>query len=178
MNNPIWLTEDDRGKATMLGTEHRTPSFPVRYPFITAMISGGIIGALLEWRVTVPALWPISATLFALAFMTLWLRNGSQLRNYDRLHNIEKLITAPAKARDSFYVPSLRDDPKEDPQERIGDAERDDVIRQLAMHFSAGRLALDEHDERTSTALKAKTHQDLKVLLHRLPVIDDKGELI
>ena len=40
---------------------------------------------------------------------------------------------------------------------RIGDAERDAAAAQLREHFVAGRLTLDELDERLGAAFMAKT---------------------
>jgi hypothetical protein len=52
---------------------------------------------------------------------------------------------------------------------RVGDAERDDALRLLAEHLSAGRLTLAEHDERSSRILAAKTWGDLIAEFSDLP---------
>lgn len=55
------------------------------------------------------------------------------------------------------------------PNKRIGDAERDAAVASLQQHHAAGRLSLDEFDERMTAALSAKTGSDLAVLFKDLP---------
>ncbi|HZC27219.1 MAG TPA: DUF1707 domain-containing protein [Actinopolymorphaceae bacterium] len=52
---------------------------------------------------------------------------------------------------------------------RIGDAERDDALRKLGEHLAAGRLDMEEHDERSSKIISARTQRDIKVLFADLP---------
>ena len=56
-----------------------------------------------------------------------------------------------------------------DPSLRVGDAERGRVIDQLADHHAAGRLTLDEFEERMSSAWVARTGAELEVLVRDLP---------
>ena len=56
-----------------------------------------------------------------------------------------------------------------DPSLRVGDAERGRVIDQLADHHAAGRLTLDEFEERMSSAWAARTGAELEVLVRDLP---------
>ena len=55
------------------------------------------------------------------------------------------------------------------PRVRIGDAERDLVIDQLADHHAAGRLTLPEFEDRMAAASTARTGADLAVLTADLP---------
>jgi Domain of unknown function (DUF1707)/2TM domain len=56
-----------------------------------------------------------------------------------------------------------------DPGLRVGDAERGQVIDQLADHHAAGRLTLGEFEERMASAWTAQTGADLEVLVRDLP---------
>ena len=52
---------------------------------------------------------------------------------------------------------------------RVSDAERDQAVSELGEHFQAGRLTLEEFDERSDLALHAKTGNDLVALFTDLP---------
>ena len=52
---------------------------------------------------------------------------------------------------------------------RIGDAEREAAVTALGEHYAAGRLTLEEYDERTSRAYAARTLADLWPLFRDLP---------
>ncbi|MEQ7125574.1 DUF1707 domain-containing protein [Actinopolymorpha sp. B11F2] len=52
---------------------------------------------------------------------------------------------------------------------RIGDAERDDALRMLAEHLAAGRLDIDEHSERSSQIISARTRGEIRKLFVDLP---------
>src|SRR5688572_15711594 len=56
-----------------------------------------------------------------------------------------------------------------DPRLRVGDAERSQVIDQLADHHAAGRLALPEFEDRMASAWTAQTGADLERLVRDLP---------
>lgn len=57
-----------------------------------------------------------------------------------------------------------------DPQNyRIGDAERDDAIGLLTDHHSAGRLSVDEFNDRMTKAFECRTMADLHALFRDLP---------
>jgi hypothetical protein len=56
-----------------------------------------------------------------------------------------------------------------DPELRVGDAERGQVIDQLADHHAAGRLTLGEFEERMSSAWTARTGAELAALVRDLP---------
>ena len=49
-------------------------------------------------------------------------------------------------------------------QLRVSDADRDQVTEVLHTAYAEGRISLDEHAERTSAALAARTFDDLTVL--------------
>jgi Domain of unknown function (DUF1707)/2TM domain len=57
-----------------------------------------------------------------------------------------------------------------DPRLRVGDSERGQVVDQLADHHAAGRLTLEEFEERMASAWTARTGADLEVLVRDLPV--------
>lgn len=57
----------------------------------------------------------------------------------------------------------------ERPEVRIGTAEREEAVRLLGEHFSAGRLTLDEFDQRVTLATTARTRGDLVPLFTDLP---------
>lgn len=57
---------------------------------------------------------------------------------------------------------------------RIGDKERDEAIAQLREHHGDGRLDVEEFDERMSSALQARTLDDLAALFDDLPPIKDQ----
>jgi Domain of unknown function (DUF1707)/2TM domain len=56
-----------------------------------------------------------------------------------------------------------------DPRLRVGDAERGQVIDQLADHHAAGRLTLPEFEERMASAWTARTGAELEALVRDLP---------
>jgi hypothetical protein len=56
-----------------------------------------------------------------------------------------------------------------DQQLRASDAEREQAVAALREHAAAGRLTMDELDERAQAAFAARTRQDLRALLHDLP---------
>jgi hypothetical protein len=54
---------------------------------------------------------------------------------------------------------------------RVGDADRDAAAAQLREHYTAGRLTLDELNERLGQAFSAKTRGDLNAVTRDLPYI-------
>jgi Domain of unknown function (DUF1707) len=52
---------------------------------------------------------------------------------------------------------------------RVSDADRDRAIAELSEHFQAGRLTVDELEDRTGRALQARTAGDLAGLFADLP---------
>ncbi|MCX4092210.1 DUF1707 SHOCT-like domain-containing protein [Nocardia sp. alder85J] len=55
------------------------------------------------------------------------------------------------------------------PSVRVGAAERERALRELAQHFGAGRLALSEFDRRAALAAAADTRAELGRLFADLP---------
>ena len=53
---------------------------------------------------------------------------------------------------------------------RVSDADRDRALAELSEHFQAGRLTLEEFDERSGRALQARTARELSALFTDLPV--------
>jgi hypothetical protein len=52
---------------------------------------------------------------------------------------------------------------------RVSDAERDQAVAELSEHYQAGRLTLEEFDDRSNLALRARTGSDLSALFTDLP---------
>lgn len=52
---------------------------------------------------------------------------------------------------------------------RAGDADRDEVVASLQRHYQAGRLTLEELEERTRRAMAARTLGELAALMTDLP---------
>ncbi|GAA2964128.1 DUF1707 SHOCT-like domain-containing protein [Actinokineospora diospyrosa] len=52
---------------------------------------------------------------------------------------------------------------------RIGDAEREDALRALGEHMSAGRLTIDEYGDRSAKITTARTAGELTALFADLP---------
>ncbi|MGN0064894.1 MAG: DUF1707 domain-containing protein [Nocardioides sp.] len=54
-------------------------------------------------------------------------------------------------------------------RQRIGDAERERAMEELARHYAEGRLDHDEYDERLDAVGTARTAPDLAILFEDLP---------
>lgn len=73
-----------------------------------------------------------------------------------------------------YYAPSPGGDPRRPTGPhlmRVGDAERDAAAADLSDHFVAGRLTLDELNERLGAVFAAKTHGQLGRALVDLPAL-------
>jgi hypothetical protein len=51
---------------------------------------------------------------------------------------------------------------------RVGTADREEAVRILGEHFAAGRLPMDEYEQRVTTALEAQTFGDVRPLFKDL----------
>jgi hypothetical protein len=60
-------------------------------------------------------------------------------------------------------------EPIEPDELRIGTQEREEAVKVLGDHFSAGRLPVDEYEERVGEAVEARTRGDLRPLFRDLP---------
>lgn len=58
---------------------------------------------------------------------------------------------------------------------RVGDAEREHVVADLRDHAGAGRLDVEELEERVAAAYAARTHGDLAKLTSDLPSLREIG---
>jgi hypothetical protein len=72
-------------------------------------------------------------------------------------------------ARRHHQAPARRPVAPHDPGLRASDAERDDAVARLRDHASAGRLEVDELEQRLSAAYAARTHGELALLERDLP---------
>lgn len=54
-------------------------------------------------------------------------------------------------------------------QLRVSDSEREDARAALADHMAAGRITMEEYDERSQAVLSARTRADLEQQFHDLP---------
>ncbi len=61
-------------------------------------------------------------------------------------------------------------------QVRVGDDEREAAVAALGEHYAAGRLTLEEYDQRTSHAFAARTTGDLARLFGDLPLLPAPAE--
>lgn len=78
------------------------------------------------------------------------------------------MCRAPADYRRPVSI-SSRPSRAADPNLRASDAERERVVERLREHAAAGRLAVEELEERLSAAFSARTRGDLEPLLADLP---------
>lgn len=78
-----------------------------------------------------------------------------------------------AWSRDAWaWIDRAEQPERRDPDLRVSQAERDEVVAVLAGHFADGRLTIEEYEERVEAALVARTGRDLEPLLVDLP---DRG---
>ena len=58
---------------------------------------------------------------------------------------------------------------------RVSDADRDRALAALSEHYQAGRLTLEEFEERSEQTLKSKTARELTGLFTDLPTTQARG---
>ena len=77
-----------------------------------------------------------------------------------------------AWSRGRMWIDYADEPARRDPDLRVSQAERDEVVAVLAGHFADGRLTVEEYEERVEAALAARTGRDLEPLLEDLPAAD------
>jgi hypothetical protein len=75
-------------------------------------------------------------------------------------------------SRGRTWIDDAHEPARRDPDLRVSQAERDEVVAALAGHFADGRLTVEEYEERVEGALAARTGRDLEPLLEDLPAAD------
>ena len=118
----------------------------------------------------------VSTVVFVWLLVTVWYlmwgvllvpyrlyRRGERKRKADALRHRELL----AALQSSRAEPSAAAPPA--PRERIGDAEREQVVDELRAHMLAGRLTPDELEERVGQVHDARTQVDLLAVRNDLP---------
>src|SRR5687768_11574634 len=80
---------------------------------------------------------------------------------HSQRHHAAARVTRAQAADDLHARPDLR----------ASDADRESVVARLRLHGEAGRLDVDELEERVGAAYAAKTHGDLTRLLRDLPAV-------
>jgi hypothetical protein len=88
-------------------------------------------------------------------------------------HISHRCYREDAWSRDRWTWIDEADEPeRRDPDLRVSQAERDEVVAALAGHFADGRLTVEEYEERVEAALEARTGRNLEPLLADLPAAD------
>jgi hypothetical protein len=64
---------------------------------------------------------------------------------------------------------SSPDEPRRDPALRVSDQERESAVTLLREHGAAGRLDVEELEQRVGAAYQARTHRELETLFADLP---------
>jgi hypothetical protein len=77
-----------------------------------------------------------------------------------------------AWSRGRMWIDDAPEPAPRDPDLRVSQADRDEVVKVLAGHFADGRLTVEEYEERVEAALAARTGRDLEPLLEDLPAAD------
>jgi len=89
--------------------------------------------------------------------------------SYDRRDRDRDRIRVADRAGGASRPTASPPPPVRDPDVRVSQAERDEVVNVLAGHYADGRLSLGEYEERVATALAATIGRDLDALFTDLP---------
>jgi hypothetical protein len=119
----------------------------------------------------------VSAVAIAWVLVTVWYviwglllvpyrlhRRGARKRRAEALRHRELL--AALQVSGAASAPPV---PPPSPQERIGDAEREQAAEDLRSHLLAGRLTAEEFEHRLGAVTRAKTYGELTVVSADLP---------
>lgn len=155
----------------------------------------GVSGNQLIAVTTAAVVLIVLAWTFITAWYLLWgfwlvpfrlMRRGARKRKLEAMRHRELLGTIQGSAAASAGaivtatidggtqttqpVPSPTTTPTS-PSLLIGDAEREQVIRELHHHLIAGRLTTEEYEERLSTAHRARRSRDIEAVRADLPAL-------
>lgn len=123
-----------------------------------SMMSGGWGSA---WWGLLSGAVPLTAMLVALSLLL----RGPQAKS-------PHVTSVPAGTHAPTAAPGqLLSDPAVADATRASDADREHAVAQLGAHVGAGRLTMDEFDERVTGAYAAATLGQLRALLADLPVL-------
>jgi len=143
-----------RQYVSQYGTGHRKR--PVKF-WLAMLVLTVFIGTI---TVPIPLIFPVG--------MATWTIYAS-LRWYALAHRPEP--ESPPQRHSATFRTFPRSDARPG-KERIGDVERDQVLAELTIHFSAGRMKQDEYETRMSHVLDSVTAEDLSNALCELPMLN------
>ena len=67
---------------------------------------------------------------------------------------------------------------RRDPEERVSDAEREQMVAVLGAHMVSGRLDSDELGARVDAVVAAQTHRELELAMRDLPAVPERPLLV
>jgi Domain of unknown function (DUF1707) len=144
------------------------------------------------WMLGVITLLAALFVLVAWAFVTAWyliwgvclvpyrlLRRGARKRKSEAMRHRELMGTIQGSAAASAVAivsatagsqPSPEPPMAHSPEERIADADREQIIAQLREHVVAGRLTTEEFEDRVAGAHGARTRAEIAAVTSDLPL--------
>jgi hypothetical protein len=156
------IFEDHKGKTHAVWTDKAksagAPSYFKAWMFFLAALA-----LLTTITVNVPV-----SVLVGVPAVCIWYLCRRAIPNPVRVREPESHTEHPLAGKVAPVYPRHLDHANE----RIGDDERDIVIYELGAHLQAGRLKLDEYDERSTEALNAVYANDLVHVLRELPYLE------